>query len=159
MTADIQTLDSVVLNPVTGEVINLANAPLADVARLLDEVRQLETHLRDLKRTVSEHVLAGMDRQASWTLRGGGYELRSSSPVPAVTYDAAALHAALLELVDQGALDRSAVAAAVQEIVDYKPIARGINALTKLGGIVADTIAQHRTEAPKQRYVTVRPST
>lgn len=144
------------LHPLTGEVLDLETAPLADVARFLDEIRQIEGQLRDLKKLVSDHVLAGMDRSASWTLRAGPYQLRSSSPARKAEYDAAGLHAALLALVDEGALDRSAVESAVTETVEYKASARGINALNKLGGIIADTITQYRSEVEKTRYVTVQ---
>jgi hypothetical protein len=83
--------------PFTGEIIELATADINDLARLLADVKDYESRLREAKSLLSQEVLRRQDRDAKWTTPAGGYVLKGSSPAPQEEFDALALrgHTAL----------------------------------------------------------------
>jgi hypothetical protein len=142
-------------NPVTGEVLTLA-APTEDLARFLADLRDLESRFREAKGIVTREITARLDRQAKWTLHlPGGLKIRGQSPAPVEEWDGLELRSALLELVDEGVVDIEAVDAAVETVVTYKPLKRGINSLRKLGGRVGAVVEAHRRESEPERRVSV----
>lgn len=144
-----------VVHPLTGEAIDLAQAPDEHVADFLSQIRDHEDALKDAKRIITQELLRRMDYQAKYTLRAGGYTLKSQSPAPAEEFDELQLREDLLALQDEGVISPEAVDNAVETVVTYKVRKAGINALRKLGGRVRDTVDRHAHEVEKRRYVTV----
>jgi hypothetical protein len=141
--------------PFTGEIIELATADINDLARLLADVKDYQSRLNEAKSLLSQEVLRRQDQAAKWTTPAGGYVLKGSSPAPQEEFDALALREDLLGLVDEGALGIEAVDAAVETIVTYKARKAGVNALRKLGGVVAQIVDRHARPIEKARYVSI----
>jgi hypothetical protein len=70
------------------------------LARWLLEARELDDAMRTEKRRVQGELLARMDREASYTVHTGEFELKGDGPEPPTAYDAGALRTALAEFVD-----------------------------------------------------------
>lgn len=144
-----------IVHPFTGEQLELHDAGIDDLARLMDDLKDYKSRLQETQSLVSREVLRRQDQQASWTTRAGGFILKGSSPAPAEEYDALELRSELLGLVDEGALGIAAVDAAIETVVTYKPRKAGINALRKLGGVVAQIVDRHSRPVDKPRYVSI----
>lgn len=145
-----------IVHPITREVRDTATAPLAWLGDVIHASRTVQEQLRGITRIASQEALARFDRAAKWTLRDGGWELKTQSPQPAVEWDTVGLYEDLRELLDTGVIDRSAFDDAIQEVVEYRVRANGIKQLCKRPEI-APIVNRHRREVPKTRYVTVRP--
>lgn len=145
-----------VMDPQTGEALVLADAPTDSLAGFLDHVREIETNLREQKKAVTAEIIDRMDREAKWTGEVGDYVIKGDGPTRPTEYDAEALHAALLEYVDAGAITDAALEAAIERTFTYKAKHRGLQALTKLGGDIAAVIHEHSREAEKDRRVSVK---
>lgn len=143
------------VNPFTGEALELRDAAIDDLARFLDDIKDYRSRLQEAQSLVSREVLRRQDQAASWTTRAGGFVLKGASPAPSEEFDALALRSELLGLVDEGALSIEAVDAAVETIITYKPQKSGINALRKLGGVVAQIVDRHAQPVEKPRYVSI----
>jgi len=141
-------------NPLTGEALTLAS-DTADLARLVDDLRELKRVHDEHIKIVSREIVSRMDRAASWTYQAQGVKVTAPSPVPVEEFDGAALREALLDLADRDALTYVAVDAAVQAVVSYKPIKKGINALRKLGGEVGEVVNAHMRTVERERRITV----
>lgn len=147
-----------VANPLTGELLTIANASDRDLADYLVDVRELESSIREHKSLVNRELLARMDRNASWTLPAGDWKLSAPSPATGEEWDGAGLYAALCDLSDSGVITMDAVNLAVTIEHVYKVRAVGVKALRKLPG-VGQVVDRFCTEAePKQRYVSVKPN-
>jgi hypothetical protein len=133
-----------VAHPVTGEVLPL-DAPTVDLARALDELKELESRLKEVRDRIGEEVLQRMDAKALWTLRTeDGFKLSAPSPAPKAEWDGPALALALVEL---RGLD----------LIDYEAaVAAGLNRLLKLGGEVAERVGACRVMVEPVRRVTVK---
>jgi len=145
-----------VVDPSTGEAVVVAEATTDTLAMFLDNVRQVEQTFREQKRAVTREILARMDREARWTGVVGDYAISADGPTRPMEYDAEALYNALTEYVDSGAISEAALDAAVERRYSYKAKHRGIQALAKLGGGIAERIRQHSAEVEKVRSVQVR---
>lgn len=143
-------------NPQTGELLELATAPTADLAAWLDAVRWMEGEQRDAKRQVQAEIIKRMDTDASYTLREGDYELSGDSPKPVEVFDVEPLAADLDDLVAEGIISADARARVIVETVERKVALREIRKLMNLGGVVASVVERHRTEAPRERRVRVK---
>jgi hypothetical protein len=153
---DVRTEDMpAVVDPRTGEVLVIAEATTDMLAMFLDNVRDTERAQRAQKAAVTRELLGRMDAEASWTARVGDYVLRGDGPGDKTEYDAEQLYEALSEYVDSGVISEGAREAAVERTYSYKAKARGIRALEKLGGGIADAIRRHSREVPKDRRVSV----
>ena len=139
-------------NPMTGEIVSL-DAPTPDIARLIADIRELESRLREAKALAGREILNRMDKQASWTLRGDDWEVVGESPAAGVDkeWNGAALFDALKGLHDQGLLEWTAVRAAIETEVSYKIKQAGISALRKSGW--GDLIDEFCTEVPRERRI------
>jgi hypothetical protein len=145
-----------VVDPRTGEAVVLAEAATDTLAAFLENVRDVESSFREQKRAVTVEILARMDREARWTGRVGDYEIHGDGPTPQVEYDAEALHQALGEFVDAGIITEHAREEAVERVQIFKARARGIKALQKLGGGIAEAINRHARDADRDRRVSVK---
>lgn len=144
-----------VIDPSTGEAVVIADAATDTLAMFLDNVREVERAFREQKRAVTRAIIERMDREARWTGIVGDYEIVADGPTKPTEYQAEALYEALREYVDSGAISEAALEAAVERTYSYKAKHRGIQALVKLGGHIAETIAEHSHEAEKERRVRV----
>ena len=142
------------VNPTTGEALSLSS-PDADLGNYLADIRELESVLREHKQIVTRELLSRMDRSASWTVYEGGLKLSGSSPKPSEEWDGVELYNALWDFIDSGELSPAAVEAAVAVETIYKPQKRGIEALRKLGGDIAETIDGLAREVVRDRRITV----
>lgn len=143
-------------NPITGEVLDLRTAADVDLASWLDAVRGMEQAQRAAKKVVQDELLRRMDRNASYTIREGDFQITGDSPKPQVHYDVEPLAADLDELVRGGLLTEEARARVIVETVERKVSQREVNKLLNLGGPVAEAVERHRTEAPRDRRVRVK---
>lgn len=146
------------MHPQTGEILELATAENAQIAQWIDSVREWESNARQAKQIAAAELHKRMDQAACWTLRDGEYEIRGESP-ERIDYDSEALLERLTELVESEAIAPEAADAALKREVSYKPAKRGINALLKLGGKVADAIKACEQPVERPRRITVKRST
>lgn len=144
-----------VIDPFTGEAVVIADAPTDTLAAFLHNVREVEGAFREQKRAVTREIVERMDREARWTGTVGDYKIVADGPPKPIEYQAEALYEALREYVDSGAISEAALDAAVERTYSYRAKHRGIQALLKLGGHIAETIAKHAHEAEKERRVKV----
>lgn len=141
--------------PATGELISL-DAPTDILAHVLEHIREIESDLRDAKRTLSAELHARMDVEAQWTVQAGKFKLTGQSPESGVSYDPYKLTEALAPFLASGAVTPQALNAAVERITTYKVRIAGVNALKRLGGEVRkaiEAVAEHRD--PSDRRVSV----
>jgi len=147
------------IDPQTGELIDLDDATDLLIAQTLDDVDDLRGRLADYRSALGAEILRRMDARASWTTRAGGFKLSAPSPAPVVSYDGAALWEELGRLAEHGRFGLEALDAAVRQVVTFKPRAAGIKALAKLGPDVAQLIDRHTTYVdPPPRRVRVEPN-
>jgi len=142
-------------SPTTGAELDLGDAGTNELAAMRAYIRDLEEDLRLAKQALDAEVLRRMDQAAKWSWSGDGWKLMAPSPAPATEYDAAQLRARLDELAAEGVLDASAVDAAVEKVTTLKVRAAGVKALAKLGGAVAQAVADCSRQVEKPRRVTV----
>lgn len=140
--------------PVTGEALDLT-APSPELARVLDDLRSFEQEIREAKQFISDELLARMDRDASWTLHVDGFKIEGDSPAPRAEWNIDALRATLADLLSDGRISEDAMDAALKVEIAYKPQARGLNALKKLGDDVEERIDACSTPVERQRRVRV----
>jgi hypothetical protein len=117
--------------PHTGEQVDLAAIPPEGIAQILDEVKELESRLREFKGDVAAVVIPEFDRQRKWTVDAGAFKLSAPSDAPEEVFDVDALAAVLTELVDAGTITGEAMDAACEQVVEWKVRKVGINALRK----------------------------
>jgi hypothetical protein len=144
------------VNPSTGELVEL-DGPTETLAHFLADMREHESLCKEAKALVNREMLNRLDRQAKWTLYVGDLKLSSPSKEQEEVeeFDGPALHEALYALVDEGLITVEAADAAVETVTSYVPKKAGIKQLRKLGGRVAEVVAEHATKVPKSRYVSV----
>lgn len=134
------------VHPKTGEVYEIARCSDGNLAELLDAFKEAHSQLREFEGAVKGEVLTRMDRDAAWTIREGGYKVTGESP-NLTEYDPDKLLEVLRILIREGLITAEAAKAALGQEVTLKPKKKGINALLKLGGQVAELVTQ--AEIPK----------
>lgn len=136
-------------NPMTGEIVSL-DAPTPDIARLIADIRELESRLREAKALAGREILNRMDKQASWTLRGDDWEVVGESPAAGVDkeWDGEGLWEWLVSLEEGGELDIEAVKAAVEVVETFNVKQAGVNALRKAG---FNGVDQFCVQVPRER--------
>src|SRR6187431_186869 len=95
--------DLVVLLPVTGQELDLTQ-PNETLALLFDQIRDLEQQAKVCRDAISEELIRRMDRNASWTVRGGGFKVSAPSPAPKVEYDVETLNRAFAILAAENVI-------------------------------------------------------
>lgn len=121
------------------------------IANLRDIKAAIDTAVRD----INDELIARADKDASYTYRGNGVEITLDGPGRTDITDPDGLRTALLALVEDDVITVQAVDAAVQEVVTFKASKRGLGALKKLGGRVADVIAGFEQPTTRPRAVRV----
>lgn len=146
--------DLSLIDPESGEVVDLAAAPLDLIARYRAALVDHDVDVRDAKRVLDAEVLRRMDDRATWTLEAGEYKLSSSSPTPTVEWqDPEALRDELLFL----GLAPDVVDVAFPVVEAVKPRAAGVARLRKLNRPdVDDALDRHATRVDRPRRVTVK---
>jgi hypothetical protein len=151
-----------VLDTDTGEVFpTVKDAPTRVLVRTLGKIQasidQNLAHLYEAKRALGGELIERMDRQAHWTAREPGVEIKAPSPsAGTVSWNGEKLEEILGILVEEGVIDREAKLRAVWPEVVYKTDARAITALGKLAG-VEERIAPARIFTPStDRKASVR---
>ncbi len=152
---ELQPLEPAV-HPTTGEVLSL-DQPSVMLAGWLDEIKQVEGMARAAKAQIGDELLKRMDADAAWTMHLPGFKVTGPSPAPSVEYDPDLLHDTLSDLREQGLISEQAQDQALELVVTRKPRAAGINALRKLGGLVAERVDGCARQVEKARRVSVRP--
>jgi hypothetical protein len=145
-----------VLNPLTGELVDLAAATTTDLAIERDEVRTARDAISTWAKAIDQELTDRLDREAKRSATVGGYKLTVTAPTVRQT-DEIGLRAALLKLVDDGVLSDAAVDAAVEVVEVVKARRSGINALHKhANDRVRQVAGDYDQEVPNQsRRVTV----
>lgn len=150
------SLEAVTLvNPATGEMFALVDAGDAKLGEYLQAVREWESMARLAKQVVSAEIHRRMDAEASWTRRDGPIELVGQSP-DRVEYPVDEMRAVLRELAGEGLISDRAARGALKREVVFTVSKRGVNALLKIGGEVAERIKAVGREPAQARRVTVK---
>jgi len=144
-----------VIDPVMGEELTLADASEERLGQLLLDVREYEHRLRELKRLVSEEVVRRCDFRRQWTLHAGHLTLSTKSDARVAEWDVEGLLEELYAMVAEGLISTEAIAAAVQPRVEYKVLARGVDALLKNPTLAGRLEPYRRMVDPDGRRVTV----
>lgn len=144
------------IEPNTGELVLLSEAQTGHIAEIRDHLKDLRSQIDEANRILDREVLGRMDHRCSWTLHEGNLTLTAPAEKTQDAWDGAGLHLTLEDLVAEGDIAPEAMHAAVEEIISYKVKAAGVKALLKTGGHIAACILEHRTEAPRDRRVTVK---
>lgn len=152
-----------IVNPDSGEVLALADAPSTVIARVLGFTQlaidqQLE-YLYDVKRALGGELVERMDKAGEWTISAKGVKVTAPSPsAGSVDWDAEQLDEILERLVEEGVLDRDARLRTVERVTTLKVNKRAVTALQKIPA-VRDAIAPaYRSNPPATRKASVRVS-
>ena len=141
--------------PHTGELIDPKSMSVGQIARLTDEIRDVESRLRELKGELARVVTARMDAERSWTLTDGEWKVSAKSDALVSEWDVTELQSILSDLVAEGAITGEAAARAVQPRVEYKVVAAGVNALMKSPALAKRLAPARRLVAPTDRRLSI----
>ncbi|MCK9250042.1 MAG: hypothetical protein M0P31_13845 [Solirubrobacteraceae bacterium] len=130
MSTDITTRPVEVVNPLTGELVDIAAMATDALALERNEIRAAQDAIATWRRAIDAELTARLDHEAKRSARVAGYKLSVTAPTVRET-DALGLRTALLALAADGVLSEAAVDAAVEVVPTYKARRVGINALHK----------------------------
>ena len=154
----VETQHSVALvNPTSGEILNLESASVADIAGWRAEIKVWEASVRLAKHFADQEIVRRMDALNSHTIHEGGFKVSAPAAEDKTEYDAERLHSLLSGLAADPEINlhQDAVDQAVEQIVVFKPRARKIAGLYKRGGEIADVIDACTTRVPVDRRVKI----
>jgi hypothetical protein len=143
-----------VLNPTTGEVLDLASAPTDELATVLDKLKSFTDAVTDFRRDVVDEMLRRMDKRGLWTVHLGGVKVTGTSPAGVEYEDLKGMWHELGALVRRGILEQGAVDDAVSTKTEWVTKAKGITALKKLPEARA-IVEAHERPSSKRRSVRV----
>lgn len=161
---DIVQRPELAVNPVTGELLTLADTTTDVLAEHYQALTVFEDEgIRAFKRAVADELLARMDREGAWTAHVGKWDISGDSPdrkeygerVRHDFEDGTALLADLNALVEQDVITRDAVERAIETLTVHKVRRKGINALLKIPA-AREVIEKHERQSAKPRYVRVK---
>lgn len=134
--------------PTTGEVISREDA--SGCLRVLNEIRELEAKLRELKGALTEALSEEFARQGTKTLELNGVkaELRGGSEI---VWDVE-----VLDLLRDEGLPEDRMAALVTTEVTYKVNARVAKQLSAANPAYAEIIECAQKSIPKATYVVIK---
>lgn len=147
------------IDPSTGEALDLATATTGQLAAYRDHVRDWETVARQAKKLTDGELLRRMDARNEHTMYEGGYKITAPASEEKTEYDSARLRELLLGLAadPEVNLDPEAVEDAVQTVVTYKARKAKVEGLRKRGGMIADVIEECSQVVGVERRVSVVP--
>lgn len=106
------------MHPVTGEVIDLRHASLAQIAEMAVETQDIGARLRDFQQELNDALLDHLDQNAMWTMRVGDIEITAKSPSAGTTvYPSGDLERELTALVERGTITLDAAGKALKRQV------------------------------------------
>lgn len=135
--------------PATGELIDLENA--SQCATALFELRELENRIRDVKRVLTEALLAESSRVGTKTMHIEGGLTAVVSDTPQVVWDVEALEKLL-----KAGLPEARYNELVTAEVTYKVNAAVAKSIAGTNPRYARIIKKARTEIPKAPTVSVK---
>ncbi len=148
-----------VLDPLTGELVNLITADLDDLAGWLDHVREYKRMCDQALNVVQERMYREIDPGGQWTVIRPNWKITGTSPAPTVKYDGERVYKAARKLVKDGLLTKDAAGKAVERVVSFKARVAGIQALSKISPVIAAAFEECSTEEPKlSRGLNVKPN-
>lgn len=146
------------IEPVTGEVIDLANAATTDLAQAAERLSEYLDGIYTVRQAIADEVARRLDTVNSRSERIGDYVLKTNAPTTE-SYDAGRLRDALDRLVAAGKLD-AAVIDRILKTTTPEPVTkvdgREVNKLKRhhdpevLAGLAAA-----RTVSPQRRTLKV----
>lgn len=140
--------------PLTGEVVELTD-PTDVLVRRRADAREIAQQLQEYTRVLDNEVIARMDAEKVWTVHADGLKATAPSNAPVEIIDAEGLWFALSDLVEAGELTTGAMLRAVSRTEEYRVSKRGLDALRKGGGALAQLIDRFITEERKDRRLRV----
>jgi len=157
MTTDLDTTqDATVVHPVTGEVLDLATAPIDVIAEFVDAVTDSRRQLDELRSMADRELARRMDVENLRTYDLGGWRVTVNAPTRTV-YDGERLRDVLASLVGEGVISESAADRACQQVTTLKPVVRELNKLRSHPEVdtaiesVTSTVDQRRTVKVERR--------
>lgn len=162
MSTDTPTTDTrlpAVVNPATGETIDLATAATNELARVVDEAKDLTNRLTDFRQDVIDEVARRLDTVNSRKELIGDVELETNAPTTE-TYSVTILETKLRELVDAGELDEAIIDRVITWTKPALPSKRAdgreVNKLKKSANAkVLAAVAEARTVSPNKRTLKI----
>ncbi|MCK9250664.1 MAG: hypothetical protein M0P31_17005 [Solirubrobacteraceae bacterium] len=142
-----------VVNPLTGELVDVAALPTDALAVERNEIRAARDAISAWARAIDGELTARLDREARRSATVAGYKLSVTAPEVWST-DALGLRNALAALVADGVLSQAAVDAAVEPVTKVEARRRGLTALhNHADERVKSTVAEYdrRVENPTRR--------
>ena len=124
-------------DPITGELLDLAEFTDNELAALIDKARDQRSRLNETVNTASEVLHDRMDRSRLWTIDAGEWKISGQSDEPRAVWDADRLQLVLLDLVGTGVLDADAADRAINVTVTRTVAASGVKALLKSPALAA----------------------
>lgn len=161
MTTQTNSTALAVMNPATGEVIDLVDATTTDLARAVLSVGELYGELSAFRQALIDEVAGRMDTANARTEVVGNYKLTTNAPTES-TYSVDALREALTPLTqgDDAPLDPSVLSRLiilpVPALPEPKVDKREVNKLkASTDPRVLAALAQARTISPNRRTLKV----
>jgi hypothetical protein len=100
----------------TGELVNVRTAPIERLAQMSTRAAELRSELAAIEATISDELVARLDRDLSWTARTpivGDVQFEITAPTPAqgtTAYDDTIMERELAQLVEAGTISQEAAA-------------------------------------------------
>ena len=148
-----------VVNYATGEVLVLSEATTTDLADARRAASEKRSECESTARLIDRELTHRLDFEGKRSATVGRYKLTGTAPTREVV-DGEALHQALTELVEAGALSQEAADEALEVETTYTPRKAKVNILRKHADKrVRDAVAACiEDEAMENRRVTVTPT-
>jgi hypothetical protein len=145
------------LDPISGEVVELAERDTADLAAWRDRLLELKRVVDNAAVELDREMTKRLDMDNCRSVEVGDWRIETQSPV-SVEWDAARLGIALEALVAQGRLTKAAALEALEKVVTWKPSARRLEQLRRhADSVVREAVEGCRTESVRERRrVTVK---
>jgi len=125
-----------VINPSTGELVDLHQAPVEYVAEVYLQVREQQTRLEDMRRQLKAELQDRLEIRGVAKMVAGDYEIGESHGTRSV-WDGQQLEAVVRDLLDQG-------------VVELRDVVGLIRHDTVVNGNVANSLSRRLIGAPKQ---------
>lgn len=161
MTVQTNSTALAVMNPATGEVIDLVDATTTDLARAVQAVNELYGELAAFRQALIDEVAGRMDTANARTEQVGDYKLTTNAPTES-TYGVQALREELAPLTEGDDAPLNPIV--LERLITTPPPAepeprvdkREVNKLAKSGDPrVLAALARARTVSPNRRTLKV----
>lgn len=119
-TSEVTKTTRQVVNPRTGELIDLDTAETVELASCMTDLQEVREQLKEIESSVSDALIERMDKAAQWTVRVGDptdkqWEIKASSPTAGTeTYPPDLLERELHALVARDTITETAAGKALK---------------------------------------------